>query len=173
MLQSKACDDLCVALYAFEKIHCFLGFVIIDDYETANAFLNCSSFTVQTERKIIASQMIAEFKRVSFELYNAGMKTFLSNRVVGDHETFYSHALVPYFVPILKRTYAKYQLGLGVFSMEGFEAINFVTKKMLRNHSNHRGNVCEQKMVKVVHRYMNHSHNVADELTKRNKKRKN
>ena len=131
MLTNQACDNLCIALYAFEKIHCFLGFVIIDDYKTENSFLDCSNFTAQTNRKDIGSRMIAEFEQLSFELYNAGMKDFLSDRVLGDHETFYSHALAHYFVIILKRTYAKYQLGIGVFTMEGFEAINFVTKSLL------------------------------------------
>ena len=120
----------------------------------------------------MGSQMIADFERLSFELYDSGMKVFLFDRVLGNHETFYSHAFANYFVPIVKRTYARYQLGLRVFKMEGFKAINFVKKISLRNHSNHRGNVCEQTMVKVVHRYMNHDHDVASELQKIKKGKK-
>ena len=69
LVRSKACDDFCNALYSYEKVHCFLNFVIIDDYETANAFLGGSLvFTVETEKKIIGARMISEFDRLTSEL---------------------------------------------------------------------------------------------------------
>ena len=104
--------------------------------------------------------MISEFESLSEQLYKAGMKTYLSNRVEGDHETFYAHALRFYFPEILKKTYNKYGLGLGVYTMEGFESINYMTKRLIRNNSNRRGNICKQTMVWIVHKYMNHTHNV-------------
>ena len=79
LVQSKACDDFCNALYSYEKVHCFLNFVIIDDYETANAFLGGSPvFTVETEKKIIGARMISEFDRLTSELYKYGTRTYLS-----------------------------------------------------------------------------------------------
>ena len=56
-----------------------------------------------------------------------------------------------------------------MYTMEGFEAINFATKRSLQNHCNHRGNVCQQTMVKIVHKYKNHHHNVCEALEKREK----
>ena len=53
--------------------------------------------------------------------------------------------------------------------MEGFEAINFATKRLLRNHCNHRRIVCQQTMIKIVHKYKNHHHNVHEALEKRAK----
>ena len=169
LLSNRDCDQLCVALYAFQKVHLFLTFSIIDDYETANAWLNTTIFSQETPRNQIASRMIHEFERLSNELYRAGMNTYLSDLVMGDHETFYAHAMKNYFVAILKITYRKYGLGLGVFTMEGFEAINYSTKQILRNRSNHRGNICAQSMVHMVNKYSNHYHDVAASSKQREK----
>ena len=69
------------------------------------------------------------------------MKTYLSDRVEGDHENFYAYALRFYVPDILKKTYNKYGLGLGVYTMEGFESINYMTKRTICNNSNRRGNM--------------------------------
>ena len=55
--------------------------------------------------------------------------------------------------------------------MEGFEAINYFTKRMLQNHSNLKGNVWSQSMVKITLAYMTHVHNVNKELKKRKKEK--
>ena len=169
LVNSSACENLCTALYAFEKINCFLTFVLIDNYETANSFLNTNEFNQETDKQTIGLQMISEFESLSEQLYKAGMKTYLSDRVEGDHETFYAHALRFYFPDILKKTYNKYGLGLGVYTMEGFESINYMTKRLIRNNSNRRGNICKQTMVRIVHKYMNHTHNVQKNLELRAK----
>ena len=164
LVNSSACENLCTALYAFEKINCFLTFVLIDNYETANSFLNTNEFNQETDKQTIGLQMISEFESLSEQLYKAGMKTYLSDRVEGDHETFYAHALRFYFPDILKKNYNKFGLGLGVYTMEGFESIDYMTKRLIRNNSNRRGNICKQTMVRIVHKYMNHTHNVQKNL---------
>ena len=45
------CALFCDALYAYEKVHCFLSFVIIDDYETENVFLGQHFSQVTTTGK--------------------------------------------------------------------------------------------------------------------------
>jgi len=55
--------------------------------------------------------------------------------------------------------------------MEGFEAINYVTKRIIRNHSNRRGNVCAQSMIKTVVTYINKRYDVAHELKKRSEEK--
>ena len=172
MIQSSECSNLCEALYAFEKVHAFLSLVIIDDFEVANAFFNEETFTCETPKDQIGNRMITEFEYLSNKLYIAGMKTYLTERIQGDSETFYAHALRWYFPAILRQTYCKYGLGIGIYTMEGFEAINYFTKRMLRNHSNRKGNVCSQSMTKIVLAYMTHVHDVPKELAKRKKEKK-
>ena len=55
--------------------------------------------------------------------------------------------------------------------MEGFEAINFSTKQLLQTHSNHRGNVCVQAMVRMAHQFINHNHDVESVLKKQKKQK--
>ena len=88
--------------------------IIIDDYEIANAFFGRDLFTVETDRKFIGDRMIDKFERLTKEVYDYGMKTCLTDRVPGDHKTFYSHAVRRYFSKLLRRTYNLYGLGLGV-----------------------------------------------------------
>ena len=171
LVNSQVCNDFCEALYAYEKVHCFMSFVIIDDYETANAFLGRNEFSAQSEKQAIGEKMIETYNCLAKQLYSYGMKTFLSDRVHGDRETFYAHAVRFYFPQILKKTYRKYGLGLGIFTMEGFEAINYFTKRMIRDHTNRKGNICAQTMVRIVFAYQNHNHDVASELKKRQKAR--
>ena len=95
---SSECDNLCIALYPYEKIHCFLLFVMIDNHETENAFLGSNLFTTETEQHVIGERMIEEFEKLSQILYGVGIKTCLTNLVPGDHETLYSHAMIWYFI---------------------------------------------------------------------------
>ena len=80
--------------------------------------------------------MIEEFERLTYKKYVCGMKTFLMDRIPGDHEAFYSHDIRWNFSQLLRRKYHKYGLGLRVCSMEGFEAINYMSKISIRDHPN-------------------------------------
>ena len=146
-----------------------MSFVVIDDYETANAFLGVKEFERETDRKLIGKKMLDEFEKITSELYHAGMLTFLTDRILGDHETFYAHAVRWYFPAIARRTYSKYGLGIGVFTMEGFEAINYMTKRLIRDHTNRRGNICAQTMVRIVMVFMTFEHSVEEQLKLRKK----
>ena len=75
-------------------------------------------------------------------LYKFGATSFLSAKnIVGDSETFYFH-MVRYYIPVISRdTCSKFQLGLGIFSMQGVEHRNKYSKCTLRNHSNNKGNI--------------------------------
>jgi len=97
IVDSTSCNNLCTALYAFEKIHYFLTLCIIADFEIANAFIGNNEFNSDTPQTEVGEKMIATFESLSKELYKAGMSTFLTDRVPGDHETFYSHALRWYY----------------------------------------------------------------------------
>ena len=171
LVRDDKCDTFCDALYNFEKISCFLSLTTVDSYETANAFLNTQQFTSETERVNIGNAMINKFTELSKNLYNQGMETYLSDCVHGDLETFYAHVLWWYLPEIVKTVYHKYGLGPGIFTMEGFEAINFSTKTVLRNKSNHKGNVCSQTLIQLVSEYMNFEHDVEQSFAHRKKQK--
>ena len=54
----------------------FSHIVIADNFETANAFLQTNEFNEKYEKQTIDSRTIAEFVRLSDELYKARMKIF-------------------------------------------------------------------------------------------------
>ena len=103
---------------------------MIDDYETANVFLNNSTneFTESTPKETIGHAMIIELEQLNSQLYNNGTKTLLLYCVSGDLETFYLHVLRWYLPGIIKRVHAKYKLGPGIFTMEAFEAMIFLPR---------------------------------------------
>ena len=74
--EQQTCDNFCNALYAYERVHCFMSFVIIDDYQTANEYLGEIVFAQDTDQKVIGQRMINEYEKECSRLYNTGMKTF-------------------------------------------------------------------------------------------------
>ena len=72
-------------------------------------------------------------------LYEYGSRSFLTKTTVGDQETFYTHTLWYYMPHLARETYCKHGIGLGVFTMQGFEHRNKERKNTLRRFSNRRG----------------------------------
>ena len=75
--------------------------------------------------------------------YDVGAKTILTKNKAnpGDNETFYLHVLRFYLPHIAKKTLEDHDLGLGIFTMQGFERRNKESKNTLRRFSNKKGNV--------------------------------
>ena len=46
-------------------------------------------------------------------------------------------------------TWSKYKLGVGIFTMEGFERINLESKQSVRNHTNKKDNITVQSCNKL------------------------
>ena len=87
-------------------------------------------------------------KMLAFEsnlklFYKAGRNTFLTKNAhsPGDDETFYLHCLRFYLPPIAKTTLEKHNLGLGIFTMQGFERRNKESKNAFKRFSNGKHNV--------------------------------
>ena len=59
----------------------------------------------------------------------------------GDDETFYMHVLRFYLPQIAKKTLTDHELGLGIWTMQGFERRNKESKHTLKRFSNNKGNV--------------------------------
>ena len=72
----------------------------------------------------------------------------MTNRRIGDKETFYVHVLINYIPGIMRETYKRHKLGVEIFSMEGFEYKNYTSKQVLNNRMNGkiRSNIVLQSM---------------------------
>ena len=68
--------------------------------------------------------------------YKYGIKSLLARRTAGDKETFYTHTLFHYMPKIMKQTYKRHRLGVGVLTMEGFEYKNYSSKQAVNNRTN-------------------------------------
>ena len=75
------------------------------------------------------------------EFYKIGKKTFLSRIRPIDAETFYMHVIRYYIPEFAKITFKKHQLGVGIFTMQGFERRNKESKNTLKRFSNNKGNI--------------------------------
>ena len=62
-------------------------------------------------------------------LYKYGDSTFLKD----DDEPFYFHCMCYYLPKIARETFDKHKLGLGIFTMQGFERRNKESKTLMRN----------------------------------------
>ena len=85
---------------------------------------------------------LIQFKRRLKQFYNVGKSSFLTKNpaFVGDDETFYMHTLRFYLPQIAEQTFEKFGLGLGIFTMQGFERRNKESKNTLSRFSNGNGN---------------------------------
>ena len=90
---------------------CFLSFTILDDFETANRFLqNSNKFMNKTPKETVANAMISKFETLSDKLYKNDINKFLSDCVHDNLETFYSHVLRWYLPEIIKKDHSKYKI---------------------------------------------------------------
>ena len=62
-------------------------------------------------------EKITEYISAVKKLYEAGAKTVLTQNTVGDWETFYMHILQYYVPHIAQTTFAKYGVGIDVYTM--------------------------------------------------------
>ena len=78
-------------------------------------------------------QDLDQFKVMLKQFYNIGRETFLSK-----NETFYMHAL-RFYIPVhAEITFEEHGLGIGIFSMQGFERRNKESKNAMRRSNNNK-----------------------------------
>ena len=81
--------------------------------------------------------------------YHVGKDFFLTKHIPGDIETF-CHHVVRYHMPATARTtYERHALGVGIFTMQGFEQRNKESKNTMHRFNNKKGNVCESNMKRL------------------------
>ena len=84
------------------------------------------------------------FEQKVKDFYKVGATSFLSTKYVGDEENFYSHTLRFYIPQFAKITFERHGMGLGIFTMQGFEHRNKESKFVFLNHTNKKENVAKQ-----------------------------
>ena len=90
----------------FWKDQHVLTFSTIDDYELAKSF-SLENFNNKTSGDVVPNTIISNFKELAPSLCKKGVKTCLSNRAHGDHETFCAHVLGWCLSDIVESTYKK------------------------------------------------------------------
>ena len=114
-------DAICDGLSAWADITPFLNHVT---YESVDHF----------------EASIKKYEEDVKKFYAAGKTSFLFAKTEGDIETFYSHTLRFYMLQIARTTFEKHKLGLGIFTMQGFERRNKESKNTFRRFTNKKGN---------------------------------
>ena len=131
-MPSAVLNDLCDGLELWEKITPFLVITKIE---------NVAEY----------EQKLKEFEDNLKDFYEIGGRSFLTKNLakVEDDETFYLHALRFYLPQIAKQTLREHNLGLGIFTMQGFEARNEESKNTLKRFSNDIGNIAVSNLKRL------------------------
>ena len=108
------------------------------------------------------SVLIEKFKKDVKDFYNYGVHTFMTDKEDGDLETAYQHILRFYMPQIAVETYNELKMGVGIYTMQGFERRNKESKYALKNHSNMKGNVTVSNLQYLFSSFQQ-SYDVSDE----------
>lgn len=135
--------NLCDGLEFFAIITPFLVISVIEDKK-------------EYKRKISAFESNLEL------FYKAGRNTFSTKNAPspGDDETFYLHYLQFYLPEIAKTTLGKYNLGLGIFTIQGFEHKNKESKNAFKRFSNGKHNVVVSNLKQLWDVYFQTQQNI-------------
>ena len=97
---------------------------------------------------------MSQFEESLKDFYEVGGKSFLTKGdKIGDDETFYMHCLRFYLPDIAKKTLKDHKLGLGVFTMQGFEHQNKISKRLWNRFNNHTQKVLVQNLNSLFDAY--------------------
>ena len=93
-----------------------------------------------------------KYKKLVKQFYAYGTNTFMTRKNDGDSETFYLHTLRYYMYDIIVDTWNTYKLGVGIFTMQGFERRNKESKATLLR-TNNKCNIMIQNLVKLFTKF--------------------
>ena len=114
-------NNLCDSLQLWTEITPFLVITTIDDKDDYN-------------------KKLTKFEKDVKHFYSLGRTSFLTKKEDGDNETFYTHVLRFYLPRIANETRDMHNLGIGIFTMQGFEHRNKESKNTLKRFNNMKGN---------------------------------
>ena len=113
-------------------------------------FLQITKIDDQSEYEVKMIQFVNNLK----DFYKVGGNSFLTKGgTSGDDETFYMHCLRFYLPDIAKKTLKDHNLGLGVFTMQGFEHQNKISKRIWNRFNNHTQKVLVQNLNRLFDAY--------------------
>ena len=132
-VETNEIEDIKKSLLLWVQIFKFLGITVVRNSDTYNNEVN-------------------KFEANLKEFYDRGSRTFLSTEGTtnGNEETFYSHTLRFYMMDIVKVTFERHKVGVGIFNMQGFERRNKESKNCMKRFCNHRGNTCVSNMKRLI-----------------------
>ena len=122
LVMTKDIEYLCKGLELWCDMESFLKISKVKDEESYPSLIN-------------------KFKKNLIDFYECGEHTFLTKRNTGDDETFYFHCLRFYMLDIVDDAWEKFESGVGIFTMQGYERRNKESKNTLRRFSNNKGNI--------------------------------
>ena len=85
----------------------------------------------QNKNKENYEENLIQFKDNIKEFFENAKDTYImkkNKKMSGNNETFYLHALRCYFPQLATKLFEKYCMGLGIFTMQGFERRNKESK---------------------------------------------
>ena len=71
-------------------------------------------------------------------VYGCGITSFMTNKHVGDKETYCLHCLRFNILNLARYTWQNHQCGIGCYIMQGFEQQKKESKNCMRNFSNNK-----------------------------------
>ena len=72
--------------------------------------------------------------------FSAGGKSFLKKGVVKGHDETFDFRCLWFYIPkIAKKTFEENHIGVGGFTMQGYERINKETRRAYNHHINGKG----------------------------------
>ena len=120
---TKLRDNIISSLSLLPNIFSFLSLTYIrsHDSEEPHEYYNCE-----------LKEYVENVKR----FYDIGADSFLiKSNEKGDNESFYFHVMQFYIPPIAATTFERHRLGVGIFTMQGFERRNKESKNTLSRFS--------------------------------------
>eukprot|EP00978_Attheya_sp_CCMP212_P012782 scaffold31964_cov35-Attheya_sp.AAC.1 len=115
-------------------IRAFLHIAVIDNWEVYLAQLD---------------KFDSDIKR----FYKCGRTTWLTKNSEGDDEFLYSHVLWFYIPRMAREIFEKQGVGIGVFTMQGYERRNKESKNIMKRFSNNKGNLVMQNLKRLWDRF--------------------
>ena len=133
-------DNFCQGLEIWESITPFFVISTIEDKEVYKKLLDFNTYV-----KLF---------------YDAGKINVLTKHSIGNNETFYLHCPRYYLTQTAKETFEEHNLGIGIFTMQGFERRNEKAKNTMKRFSNNKGNVVVANVKKILDVYHNNHYKV-------------
>ena len=102
-------------------------------------FLKIGNIKLESEKQNEnVTTLINQFEKNIIAFYDVGRSSFMKDKRVGDHETYYLHCLRFYIPKMARETWTTHECGIGIYSMQGFERRNKESKNCMKKFNNNK-----------------------------------